>query len=123
MKKFIVLFLFFTNLCLSQNIVDDVSIISYINLKTDYHVTNKYVHTRVYIENNFLILKSDSQENKYKILNKILNEKNEFVYEIIFDNKTHYATAFKYSNSEGITIKDKTENECFIIYKRKKATN
>ena len=123
MKKFIVLFLFFTNLCLSQNIVDDVSIISYINLKTDYHVTNKYVNTRVYIENNFLILKSDSQENKYKIINKILNKKNEFVYEIIFDNKTHYATAFKYSNSERITKKDKTKNECFIIYKRKKATN
>jgi hypothetical protein len=77
----------------------------------------------VFIEDNYLVMKSKVETTKYKIMKVSIDEFNDTVYEILIDKKPHTASLFTYEKSSGLLIYSKNKDEKTIIYERKEGNN
>ena len=123
MKKVFFILVLLPLFSFSQTLVKDVSRISFLILSTNFHKTTEVFDMTVYIEDNYLVMKSKVETTEYKIVKVSLDEYNDTIYEIIIDKKPHTASLFTYQESSGLLIYSKNKDEKTIIYERKVGTN
>lgn len=120
MKKLILITILLPLLSFSQILVKDVSSMTFMTESPKFHKNTDVLDMTIYIESEYLVIKSNTETTKYKIIKSTHRVNDETLYEVIIDKKTHYVNIFHYQKSEGLIIINENNNETTIFYERKK---
>lgn len=123
MKNLILFFVLSPLFCLSQTLIDNVSIMSFLNTKKDFHKSTEVLsNMNIYVDSGYLYIKDDIETLKYKIEGEYdieINGEQTNGYEITIDKKPHLAYVVYYEKSKALKIENRSNDDITLFYEKR----